>query len=268
MIRATGTSGGGGTDCTGPVVTWLTATPASGSVNGGASATVSIKADPTAGSLAVGSYTAQLCITTNDPAHGLIQVPVTLEVTEPPFVPCSAADEIFCDGFDGEASSGPATYTDRTEFLTHVSAGFFENDFADVQDSSDAELAISYSQGGFGYTIDTLPDPDDLWFFPGVVTTNGSGDQITVTFTSGSVTAVGGNFYASDVGGTPIAGNEVVITLSDGTTETFNTAGDTDFRGFTTALPITSITIDAPNPSDPQDGSWSTLDNLIVGTSN
>lgn len=52
------------------------------------------------------------------------------------------------------------------QFLTHVSAGFFENDFADVQDSSGAEAAISYSQGGFGYTIDTLPDPDDLWFFP------------------------------------------------------------------------------------------------------
>jgi len=58
----------------------------------------------------------------------------------------------------------------------------------------------------------------------------------------------------------------VVLTLSDGTTETFSTAGDTDFRGFTTALPITSITIDAPNPSDPTDSSWSTLDNMIVGT--
>jgi len=183
-------------------------------------------------------------------------VAVTLTVVPP--------DLIFADGFDG--SAGPATYTDRATFLTHVSAGFFENDFADVSDSSAAEPARSYSQGGFGYTIDTLPDPDDLWFFPGVITTNGSADQITVTFTSGSVTAIGGNFYASDIGGAPIVGNDVVLTLSDGTTETFSTAGDTDFRGFTTALPITSITIDAPNPSDPTDSSWSTLDNMIVGT--
>jgi len=106
MIRATGTGGGTGGPCTGPVVSWLTATPASGSVNGGANTNVSVKADPAAGSLAPGSYTAELCITTNDPTQALISVPVSLTVTAPPFVPCSGgSDEIFCDGFDG--AGGP-----------------------------------------------------------------------------------------------------------------------------------------------------------------
>jgi len=241
--------------CTTPSdVTWLSASPTSGSVPTTTPASVTVAVDSTG--LAPGPYSGNLCLATNDVAQPTITVPVTLTVVPP--------DLIFADGFDG--SAGPATYTDRATFLTHVSAGFFENDFADVSDSSAAEPARSYSQGGFGYTIDTLPDPDDLWFFPGVITTNGSADQITVTFTSGSVTAIGGNFYASDIGGAPIVGNDVVLTLSDGTTETFSTAGDTDFRGFTTALPITSITIDAPNPSDPTDSSWSTLDNMIVGT--
>jgi hypothetical protein len=118
MIRATGTSGGGGTDCTGPVVTWLTATPASGSVNGGSNANVTIKADPTAGGLAAGSYTAQLCITTNDPAQALIAIPDSLTVTEPAFVPCSGGvDEIFCDGFDPAAAAcEPAQLLQDTSF--------------------------------------------------------------------------------------------------------------------------------------------------------
>lgn len=108
LIRATGTGGGSGTPCTGPVVSWLSATPSSGSVNGGANTNVTIKADPAAGSLTPGSYTAELCVTTNDPAHGLISVPVTLTVNAPPFVPCSGgSDEIFCDGFDG--AGGPFT---------------------------------------------------------------------------------------------------------------------------------------------------------------
>lgn len=107
MIRATGTSGGTGGACTGPVVTWLTATPPSGSVNGGASATVTVKADPAAGSLAAGTYTGELCITTNDTTQALISVPVTLTVTTAAFTPCSAgADEIFCDGFDGAPTGG------------------------------------------------------------------------------------------------------------------------------------------------------------------
>jgi len=176
----------------------------------------------------------------------------------------SAADASSVLVVDG-GTHHAATYTDRATFITHVAPGFYENDFADLSDSSAAEPARSYSSGGFGYTVDTVPTPDDLWFFTGVMTTNGSGDQLVVTFTSGAVTAVGGNFFASDIGGAPIAGNAVDLLLSDGTTETFSTAAATDFRGFTTVAPITSISIDAPNAADPQDNSWSTMDNLIVG---
>ncbi|MEO7325225.1 MAG: choice-of-anchor D domain-containing protein [Dokdonella sp.] len=104
MIRATGTAGAA--VCTGAVVPWLTAAPSSGSVNGGASAPVTVTANPAAGSLVEGTYTAEVCITTNDPANALIAVPVTLTVTTPPFVPCSSgADQVFCDGFDGSATN-------------------------------------------------------------------------------------------------------------------------------------------------------------------
>jgi hypothetical protein len=104
LVRATGTGGGGGAPCTGPIVNWLSAAPANGTVNGGADADVTITANPTAGGLAAGTYTGEVCITTNDPTQTLISVPVSLTVTGGGG--CSAADTIFCDGFDGTAGGG------------------------------------------------------------------------------------------------------------------------------------------------------------------
>jgi len=106
LVRATGTAGGGGAPCTGPVVSWLTASPASGSVAGGNNVDVTITANPAAGGLAAGSYTAELCVTTNDPTQPVISVPVSLTVTPATVLPCSAADTIFCDGFEGSSSGG------------------------------------------------------------------------------------------------------------------------------------------------------------------
>jgi hypothetical protein len=268
MTMVVGIGGTPPATCANPSdIPWLSEAPAGGSVAAGANTDVSVTAN--AASLAEGTYTANVCVGSNDPVTPLVTVPVTLTVGPAPFVLCpNNPEEIFCNGFDPAGGGGPATYTDRATFITHVAPGFYENDFSDLGNSSAAEPARSYSSGGFGYTVDSTPTPDDLWFFPGVMTTNGSADQIVVTFTSGTVTAVGGNFFASDIAGTPIPGNEVDLALSDGTTETFTTTDENDYRGFTTAAPITSITIDAPNPSDPTDSSWSTMDNLLVGTAN
>ncbi|MEO5626358.1 MAG: hypothetical protein ABIQ70_10165 [Dokdonella sp.] len=72
----------------GPVI-WLSRSPAAGSVaQGGPADTVTITADSS--SLAPGSYSALVCVHTDDPAHALIAVPVSL----------SATDVIFFDGFD------------------------------------------------------------------------------------------------------------------------------------------------------------------------
>jgi hypothetical protein len=109
MVRGTGTATV--TSCAGAAVNWLSANPASGSVSGGANTNVTVTADPSADSLAPGSYTGMLCIATNDPTQAVIGVPVSLTVTEAPFVPCSAADEIFCDGFDPAASATVITGT-------------------------------------------------------------------------------------------------------------------------------------------------------------
>jgi hypothetical protein len=81
-----------GGDCSNPAdVPWLDETPPSGTVASGASQDVNVTADATG--LDPGSYSAVLCVMTNDPDHALVQVPVGLTVT--------ADDTIFRDGFDG-----------------------------------------------------------------------------------------------------------------------------------------------------------------------
>ena len=91
LIRASGIAGGGA-DCSNPSdVPWLSESPASGTVASGASQDVTVTADASA--LGEGSYSAVLCVTTNDPDHAPVAVPVSLTV--------SVADRIFADGFDG-----------------------------------------------------------------------------------------------------------------------------------------------------------------------
>lgn len=104
MIRATVTGGGSGAPCSGPAATWLTVAPTGTTVNGGDSAIVAVTAD--ASGLAEGYYHADVCLSTNDPSNLLMAVPVTLVVGNPPPLPCSAADELFCDGFDDSVQTG------------------------------------------------------------------------------------------------------------------------------------------------------------------
>lgn len=75
----------------GPVA-WLARSPDQGSVAAGATATITASVD--AAGLTAGSYTAMICVHSNDPAHALIEVPVTANVLIDP------ADVIFADMFE------------------------------------------------------------------------------------------------------------------------------------------------------------------------
>ena len=84
-------------------VPWLSVSPASGSAAGGSSSSATVTVDATG--MAAGDYDALLCVTTNDPANALVQVPVSLTVEQGVMEPCTAADTIFCDGFDGDGGT-------------------------------------------------------------------------------------------------------------------------------------------------------------------
>lgn len=62
-------------------VAWLAAAPVSGAVSAGGSAAVTVTAD--AAALGAGSYSAKLCVGTDDPAHPTVEVPVSLLVQAP-----------------------------------------------------------------------------------------------------------------------------------------------------------------------------------------
>lgn len=82
------------TDCAVPGgATWLSATPASGTLGAGASKDLWIAAD--ASGLAPGSHDGVLCVATNDPAHASFSVPVSVIVTAAP-----TDDGLFCSGFE------------------------------------------------------------------------------------------------------------------------------------------------------------------------
>lgn len=127
---------GGGATCDNPSdVSWLSVAPASGSLAGGASADSTVTVD--ASTLTAGSYSANLCVTSNDPATPLVTVPVNVTVAPVAVEPCSADDTIFCDGFDG-AGGGPFEQPVQDPSLEATDGDAGENpNWTGVDDNSD-----------------------------------------------------------------------------------------------------------------------------------
>lgn len=159
------------------------------------------------------------------------------------------------------AFGGTTVYTDSASFLANVQPGAYFNDFAGVPTGSVPSL--SFDDGTFAYTINAVgAGSNNLFNDPGVVSTDSAADALQITFTSGNVTAVGGNFWSTDILFLPFAA-QMVIDLSDGTSVSYNSTSAADFRGFTSGVAITSITIDAVDPiAGP---AWAAVDNLTVG---
>ena len=76
-------------------VAWLAVQPDEGSVAQGATAKITATVDAT--DLADGSYAAKICVRSNDPAHAVIEVPVSATVVIDP------AEVVFTDGFEQPA---------------------------------------------------------------------------------------------------------------------------------------------------------------------
>ena len=74
-------------------VPWLSENPTSGTTTAGSSDPVTVTFDAT--TLTTGTYTANICVNTNDTTQRHAAVPVTFNVSGGP------PDEIFKDGFDG-----------------------------------------------------------------------------------------------------------------------------------------------------------------------
>ena len=157
------------------------------------------------------------------------------------------------------------TFNNATDFIAALGTNsYYLNNFSDLNGSGAPLISYSDTPLGsvtFSYTISA--PPDGLYFIapggnPAPQTYTGS-DPLVVTFTSGNVTAVAGNFWMTDGLGDTVSGT-VTVNLSDGT-QVVLPSNPSSFVGFTSATPsiyITSLNVVS-------DGShYATIDNLIV----
>jgi len=195
--------------------------------------------------------------------------------------PLLCADAVFANGLDnasrGVCGDGAVTvYTDRAEFLAALAPGHIENTFTDVAQGT--SLPLQYADGDFNYTVFTefFGASGGLYNGPGYISTDRVTDQIWVSTTvdDAPIGAIGGNVWPSDFQLQPTPGTIVLTVIlqdgSTGATETIDSGGPDDFRGFISATtPIAFLQIEAPDLDAPPAGTtpdrWPTLDNLIIG---
>lgn len=148
-------------------------------------------------------------------------------------------------GLTASYANAATQVNDLPTFLGQVAPGYYLETFDGVSTGTTAD-PLNFSSGGFTYdatvNIGNFFNVDsgggDVWLSVEV----GSTQDITFTFTSGNVTAVGGYFFGTNLSGTPTGGN-VSVQLNDGTVANLVGATDATFVGFVSNVPITSITM-------------------------
>jgi len=150
------------------------------------------------------------------------------------------------------------SYTDETTFLTAIQSGYYLEDFSAYTYGSYNSLdPLSLSGNGYAWSMSS--PGNSLYSSDSAMSTGAANMPINISFTGNSVTAVGGIFGPSETTGDFVAGN-ISLTLSDGTSLTkYVNIGD--FLGFTSTVPITSMTIYAPDSV-----TFTQVDHFYVGT--
>lgn len=156
--------------CTPSDISWATLSPTSGTTGAGAADDVTVTLNSTG--LAVGTYTGQLCVNSNDPDEPTVEVPVELTVTgETPACDGTTTDLAtpnFYGVFDGGEGSGRAIGFQADSDLTINSVGIM-GDLVEksheivIYDSPDGHSAgsilytTSHTIGGTGYGWNDIP---------------------------------------------------------------------------------------------------------------
>jgi hypothetical protein len=166
--------------------------------------------------------------------------------------------------FTNQASAQVTTYTNQATFLAALNAGFYTENFQSLSITGTTLGPLNFSSGGFTYAANTTTGnlffgagtPADHW-----LSTNTATDTVTITFSSGNVTAVGGFFFTSDIAGAATAGGVTVGTNQTALQNLLATT-PTTFLGFTSPTPFTSLTLSAIQATTV----WPTANDFIVGT--
>jgi hypothetical protein len=193
-------------------------------------------------------------------------------------IPAGTLDRLFASGLDATGGGDPVTvYTDRAAFLAAVAPGYAEHDFSEIAPGTSQPITYTDGSDAWHYTIFTgVFATHPLYNGPGYISTDRVDDPISVATSifDPPFTAIGANVWPSDFSLQPATGQVVVtVLMQDGTigaTETVDTTGPDDFRGFVANAPIAGIFVDAPEIDPPVPGEsqdrWATLDNLVIGS--
>jgi hypothetical protein len=156
------------------------------------------------------------------------------------------------------ASAQTTTHTTLASFLANTTGSLYLETF--TQGGVDSGASFSYSSLGFGYTV--TASPGLVYRSGSIIGNNSPNETLTFTFTTGNITAIGGDFFITNISDV-FQPQPVTLNLSNGTSVTYtptNLAGS--FRGFTTTgAAITSLTMAAPTGGQ----FYNSVDNLRVG---
>jgi len=264
------------TDCSNPAaVSWLHVLADHGTLAGGARADLPVEMDSSA--LPGGKYAALICVATSDVSRATAAIAVDLQVTPD----ACLTDRVFADGFEElvaslddpvpACNSSLRTFTRRDAFLAATADGYAEDHYTGLR-TGFLHGPIEFDNGTFTYSVFTQDNPlnKSLFLFPGagVLSTASSGDQVTLTFTGAPVTAVGGNFMGALFNlnqRPPVPSATIVLTLDDGSTESFTASSLDNFRGFISSKLILSLSIASPDIDANGDIPWGVVDNVVVG---
>ena len=157
-------------------------------------------------------------------------------------------------------------FTNETAFVNAIQPTYYLENFTNFTFGSPLDGSQpTYSApggNGFGWTASANLG---LYANASALSVNNANNPLTITFTSNIVMAVGGIVANTDFTGSTIPGT-VTITTSDGASNSIVFATATQgFLGYTTTVPITSITLNATSGAA---NNWIQLDHFYTGVAN
>lgn len=172
---------------------------------------------------------------------------------------CRAALAAFLSVAAASANAALTTYSTSASFAAAVTSPLTDT-FDDLTIPSSAiafASPLTRHVGTYEYSASAPEMPADLGLFPaGTVTDSwlgpfNSGAPLVFSNFVGGVKAIGGQFFAANIGGDFLAGQKVTVTVIDSQGATASTIFDaatlTSFAGFSSTGTISSLTISVSN---------------------
>lgn len=158
------------------------------------------------------------------------------------------------------ATAAVTPYLDAAAFQAALTGGSYTETFTGVTDTP----PTSYGNGTFQFDAGAA---GSLFGTNDRLSTNDTDDALILTFTSGNVRGVGGNFFLTDFDGDHNSAYDLLIVFSSGEIFQWTSLNESDFVGFVSDNVLDWVAFVPYNWTSPRDVTalYATIDNVIVG---